>query len=97
MFSTGNNIVTGFAVLLSLAFIMLVLYFTNKMTGTTDDVMIKVVLNILTMLTCVYVIDTVIAFKVKLTSDENKKDLLEIIKLMIASMVAYKFATKNNK
>ena len=85
-------------ILIALTFICGLLYFVNKMfANNTQDILVRFILLVFTALVGVWVVDKVIAFKIKLLADEINKELFDLIKTLILMIFSYYFGTKNNK
>jgi hypothetical protein len=97
MYSTGNNWVTLFAVLISLLMIFSFMYGTYKLfVSGTKDVLVRFILMVFAALTGVYVVDKIIAFKVDLLSKEQSKELFDLIKTLVLMIFSYYFGTQKN-
>ena len=98
MFSYGNLWVMVFGILLGLSIIMSSVYFVNKMfINDTKDVLVRFIILVFTSLVALFIVDKVIAFKIKLLADEINKELFDLIKTLILMIFSYYFGTKNNK
>jgi uncharacterized membrane protein YbjE (DUF340 family) len=98
MFSYGNLWVMVFGIILGLSIIMTSVYFVNKMfVNDTKDVLVRFIILVFTSLVALFVVDKVIAFKIKLLADEINKELFDLIKTLILMIFSYYFGTKNNK
>jgi uncharacterized membrane protein YbjE (DUF340 family) len=98
MFSYGNLWVMVSGILLGLSIIMSSVYFVNKMfVNDTKDVLVRFIILVFTSLVALFVVDKVIAFKIKLLADEINKELFDLIKTLILMIFSYYFGTKNNK
>ena len=98
MFSYGNLWVMVFGILLGLSIIMSSVYFVNKMfVNDTKDVLVRFIILVFTSLVALFIVDTVIAFKIKLLADEINKELFDLIKTLILMIFRYYFGTKNTK
>ena len=85
------------AVLLGLAFIISSLYFVNKMfANDTQEILVRFILLVFTALVGVWVVDKVIAFKIKLLDDEQDKQLFDLIKTLVLLIFSYYFGTKKS-
>ena len=85
------------AVLLGLAFIISCLYFVNKMfANDTQEILVRFILLVFTALVGVWVVDKVIAFKIKLLDDEQDKQLFDLIKTLVLLIFSYYFGTKKS-
>jgi hypothetical protein len=88
--------VTG--IILGLFIIMTSVYFVNKMfVNDTKDVLVRFIILVFTALVALFIVDKVIAFKIKLLADEINKELFDLIKTLILMIFSYYFGTKNNK
>ena len=98
MFSYGNLWVMIFGIILGLSIIMTSVYFVNKMfVNDTKDVLVRFIILVFTALVALFIVDKVIAFKIKLLADEINKELFDLIKTLILMIFSYYFGTKNNK
>ena len=87
--------VTG--IILGLSIIMTSVYFVNKMfVNDTKDVLVRFIILVFTALVALFIVDKVIAFKIKLLADEINKELFDLIKTLILMIFSYYFGTKNN-
>ena len=97
MFSYGNLWVMIFGILLGLSIIISSVYFVNKMfVNDTKDVLVRFIILVFTALVSLFIVDKVIAFKIKLLTDEINKELFDLIKTLILMIFSYYFGTKNN-
>jgi len=97
MFSSNNQFVMIFAVLLGLAFILSSLYFVNKMfANDTQEILVRFILLVFTALVGVWVVDKIIAFKINLLDDEQDKQLFDLIKTLVLLIFSYYFGTKKS-
>jgi uncharacterized membrane protein YbjE (DUF340 family) len=98
MFSYPNLWVMVSGILLGLSIIMSSVYFVNKMfVNDTKDVLVRFIILVFTSLVALFVVDKVIAFRIKLLADEINKELFDLIKTLILMIFSYYFGTKNNK
>jgi len=98
MFSYPNLWVMVSGIVLGLSIIMSSVYFVNKMfINDTKDVLVRFIILVFTSLVALFVVDKVIAFKIKLLADEINKELFDLIKTLILMIFSYYFGTKNNK
>jgi uncharacterized membrane protein YbjE (DUF340 family) len=85
-------------IVLGLSIIMSSVYFVNKMfINDTKDVLVRFIILVFTSLVALFVVDKVIAFRIKLLADEINKELFDLIKTLILMIFSYYFGTKNNK
>jgi len=96
MFSYPNLYVMITGILLALAVIISAVYFVNKMfINETKDVLVRFIILVFTALVGLFIVDKVIAFKIKLLPDEINKELFDLIKTLILMIFSYYFGTKN--
>ena len=97
MFSYPNLWVMLTGILLGLTIIISAVYFVNKMfINDTKDVLVRFIILVFTALVALYIVDKVIAFKIKLLADDTNKELFDLIKTLILMIFSYYFGTKNN-
>jgi hypothetical protein len=88
--------ITG--ILLGLTIIISSVYFVNKMfVNDTKDVLVRFIILVFTALVALFIVDKVIAFKIKLLADDINKELFDLIKTLILMIFSYYFGTKNTK
>ena len=98
MFSYPNLWVMITGIVMGLSIIISSVYFVNKMfINDTKDVLVRFIILVFTSLVALFIVDKVIAFKIKLLADEINKDLFDLIKTLILMIFSYYFGTKNNK
>ena len=98
MFSYPNLWVMISGIVMGLSIIISSVYFVNKMfINDTKDVLVRFIILVFTSLVALFIVDKVIAFKIKLLADEINKDLFDLIKTLILMIFSYYFGTKNNK
>jgi hypothetical protein len=96
MFSYPNIWVMISGIILALCIITGGVYFVNKLfVNSTKDVLVRFILLVFTSLVCLFIVDKVIAFRIKLLTDEMNKDLFDLIKTLILMIFSYYFGTKN--
>jgi len=84
-------------ILLGLSVILGGIYFVNKMfVNETKDVLVRFIILVFTSLVCLFIVDKVIAFKIKLLTDDNNNQLFDLIKTLVLMIFSYYFGTKNN-
>jgi len=94
MFSEGG-ITMIFGILLGLFLIVLSVYFVNKIfVKQTKDVLVRFVILVFTSLVALFIVDKVIAFKIKLISEEQNNQLFDLIKTLVLMIFSYYFGTK---
>ena len=95
MFSSQNQFVMIFAVLLGLAFIIASLYFVNKMfANDTQEILVRFILLVFTALVGVWVVDKIIAFKINLLDEQQDSQLFDLIKTLVLMIFSYYFGSK---
>ena len=98
MFSSPNEYVMIFGVMLGLIFISGCLYFVNKLfANDTQEILVRFILLVFTALVGLFIVDKVVAFKIKLLSEENNNQLFELIKTLVLMIFSYYFGTKKFK
>jgi hypothetical protein len=96
MFSYSNLWVMIFGILLGLSIIISSVYFVNKMfVNDTKDVLVRFIILVFTALVSLFIVDKVIAFRIKLLADDINKELFDLIKTLILMIFSYYFGTKN--
>jgi len=96
MFSYPNLWVMITGILLALSVIISSVYFVNKMfVNETKDVLVRFIILVFTALVGLFIVDKVIAFRIKLLPDEINKELFDLIKTLILMIFSYYFGTKN--
>jgi hypothetical protein len=86
--------ITG--IVLGLAVIISSVYFVNKMfINDTKDVLVRFIILVFTALVALFIVDKVIAFRIKLLAEEINKELFDLIKTLILMIFSYYFGTKN--
>ena len=82
-------------ILLALTFICSLLYFVNKMfANNTQDILVRFILLVFTALVGVWVVDKVIAFKIKLLDEQQGAQLFDLIKTLILMIFSYYFGSQ---
>ena len=94
MFSAGGyTMIAG--ILMGLAFIIGSVFFVNRIfVKQTKDVLVKFVILIFTALVGLFIVDKVIAFKIKLLPDDQNAQLFDLIKTLVLMIFSYYFGTK---
>lgn len=94
MFSTGGYTMI-FGILLGLSLIAASVYFVNKIfVRETKDVLVRFVILVFTSLVALFIVDKVVAFKIKLLPDEQNNQLFDLIKTLVLMIFSYYFGTK---
>jgi hypothetical protein len=97
MFSSGIfTMIIG--IVLGLSLIATSVYFINKIfVKETKDVLVRFVILVFTALVALFIVDKVIAFKIKLLPDEQNNQLFDLIKTLVLMIFSYYFGTKNSE
>lgn len=95
MFNSGGiTMIAG--ILMGLAFIIAGVVFVNKMFfNDTQEILVRFILLIFTALVCLFIVDKVIAFKIKLLNDEQNNSLFDLIKTLVLMIFSYYFGSKS--
>ena len=97
MFSAGGYTMI-FGILLGLGFIIGSIYFINKIfINDTQEILVRFILLVFTALVALFIVDKVVAFKIKLLSDEQNNELFDLIKTLVLLIFSYYFGTKSSK
>lgn len=97
MFSSSNEFVMISGIILALIIILGAVYFINKLfKNDTKDVLVRFVIMVFTALVALFIVDKVIAFKIKLLPDEMNNQLFDLIKTLVLMIFSYYFGTKTN-
>ena len=94
MFSASPYI----GVLVALIFIGVCVWLVIQQTKSliSQDKILFLLIMLTTLLTGVWVSDKIIAFRIQLLTPEESKEIFEIIRNMIATVLGYYFGTKGN-
>lgn len=95
MFNSGGiTMIAG--ILMGLAFIIAGVVFVNKMFfNDTQEILVRFILLIFTALVCLFIVDKVVAFKIKLLNDEQNNSLFDLIKTLVLMIFSYYFGSKS--
>ncbi len=94
MFSEGGYMML-LGIGLGLGLIVSSIYFINKIfVNETKDVLVRFVILVFTALVSLFIVDKVIAFKIKLLPDEQNNQLFDLIKTLVLMIFSYYFGTK---
>lgn len=97
MFSYPNLWVMILGILLGLTFITSTVYYVNKLfVSTTKDVLVRFIILVFAALVALFIVDKVIAFKIKLLPDEQNAQLFDLIKTLVLMIFSYYFGTQKN-
>jgi hypothetical protein len=96
MFSAGGfTMILG--ILLALGFIVGSIYFISKIfINDTQEILVRFILLVFTALVALFIVDKVIAFKIKLVSEEQNNQLFDLIKTLTLMIFSYYFGTKKS-
>ena len=98
MFSYPNLWVMILGILLGLAFITSTVYYVNKLfVSSTKDVLVRFIILVFAALVALFIVDKVIAFKIKLLPDEQNAQLFDLIKTLVLMIFSYYFGTQQNE
>lgn len=94
MFSAGGyTMMVG--IVLALTLIMTSVFFINRIfVNETKDVLVRFVILVFTALVSLFIVDKVVAFKIKLLPDEQNNQLFDLIKTLVLMIFSYYFGTK---
>ena len=82
-------------ILMGLALIIASVYYANRIfVNETKDVLVKFVILVFTSLVALFVVDKVMAFKIKLLPDDQNAQLFDLIKTLVLMIFSYYFGTK---
>lgn len=96
MFSSGGWMMLV-GILLGLFLIASSVFFINKIfVKETKDVLVRFVILVFTALVSLFIVDKVIAFKIKLIPDEQNNQLFDLIKTLVLMIFSYYFGTKTS-
>ena len=91
----SNGYIMILGILMGLSLIMASVYFINKIfVNQTRDVLVRFVILVFTALVSLFIVDKVIAFKIKLLPDEQNNQLFDLIKTLVLMIFSYYFGTK---
>ena len=95
MFSEGGVLIMVSGILLGLFVIGGAVYYVNKMfADNTQEILVRFILLIFTSLVALFIVDKVIAWQVKLLSEEQNGHLFDLIKTLVLMIFSYYFGTK---
>ncbi len=97
MFSTPHLWVMLLGVFTGLLFIIGCVVYVNRLfVSQTKDVLVRFILLVFAALVGVFIVDKVIAFQIKLLTDEVNSQLFELIKTLTLMIFSYYFGTQKN-
>jgi len=98
MFSYPNLWVMMTGVFLGLTFIVSSVVYVNKLfVNETKDVLVRFILLVFAALVGVFIVDKVIAFKIKLLTDDMNNQLFDLIKTLTLMIFSYYFGTQRKE
>jgi uncharacterized membrane protein YbjE (DUF340 family) len=98
MFSYPNLWVMVAGIILGLAFITTTVYYVNKLfVSSTKDVLVRFIILVFASLVALFIVDKVVAFKIKLLPDEQNAQLFDLIKTLVLMIFSYYFGTQKNE
>lgn len=97
MFSHPDLWVMFSGIVLGLIVIAGSVFFVNKLfVDATKDVLVRFIILVFTALVGLFIVDKVIAFKIKLLAEEVNNQLFDLIKTLILMIFSYYFGTQKN-
>jgi uncharacterized membrane protein YbjE (DUF340 family) len=94
MFSQGGIVMIA-GILLGLLVIGGSVYYVNKMfANPAQEILVRFILLVFTSLVALFIVDKVIAWQVKLLSEEQNSQLFDLIKTLVLMIFSYYFGTK---
>ncbi len=97
MFSNPNLWVMITGILMGLAFIISTVYYINKLfVNDTKDVLVRFIILVFAALVALFIVDKVIAFKIKLLPEEQNAQLFDLIKTLVLMIFSYYFGTQKS-
>lgn len=97
MFSSANVWIMSLGVILGLIFIISTIVYVNKLfVHSTKDVLVRFIILVFAALVAVFIVDKVIAFKVKLLTDDMNGQLFDLIKTLVLMIFSYYFGTQKS-
>ena len=94
MFSEGGIVMVA-GILLGLVVIGASVYFVNRLFASdTQEILVRFILLVFTSLVALFIVDKVIAWQVKLLSEEQNSQLFDLIKTLVLMIFSYYFGTK---
>ena len=96
MFSEGGFVMI-LGILLALGFIVGSIYFVSRIfINDTQEILVRFILLVFTALVALCIVDKVIAFRIKLVSEEQNNQLFDLIKTLTLMIFSYYFGTKKS-
>jgi len=95
MFNEGG-ITMIIGIITSLLLIIGSVYYVSKLfRNDTKEVLVKFIILVFTSLVALFIVDKVIAFKIKLVNDEQNTELFNLIKTLVLMVFSYYFGTRS--
>jgi uncharacterized membrane protein YbjE (DUF340 family) len=95
MLSSSNPWIMICGILLGLAFIIATVNYINRLfVHSTKDVLVRFIILVFASLVALFVVDKLIAFKIKLLSDDINTQLFDLIKTLVLMIFSYYFGTQ---
>jgi hypothetical protein len=84
-------------ILFALGFVVGSVYYINKIfVNDTQEILVRFILLVFTSLVALFIVDKIVAFKIKLVSDEQNNQLFDLIKTLVLMIFSYYFGTKKS-
>lgn len=97
MFSNPNLWVMIAGILIGLGFIISSALYVNKLfVNETKDVLVRFIIMVFAALVALFIVDKVIAFKIKLLPEDQNAQLFDLIKTLVLMIFSYYFGTQKN-
>jgi ABC-type transport system involved in cytochrome bd biosynthesis fused ATPase/permease subunit len=94
MFASGG-VMMIIGVLTGLLVIAGSVYFMYKiLVNSTQEILVRFILLVFTSLVALFIVDKVVAWQVKLLSDQQNNELFDLIKTLVLMIFSYYFGTK---
>jgi len=95
MFNNGNPIIVAIAVLFSMVFIGISVFYVNKLfANQTKDLLVRFILLVFGALVAVFIVDKVVAFGMPLLSVAQNENLFDLIKTLTLMIFSYYFGSQ---
>lgn len=95
MFSSPHTFIMVFAVMFSIVFISVGVWYVNKLfSNSTQDILVRFILMVFASLVGVFVVDKVVAFKINLLSEQQNSELFDLIKTLTLMIFSYYFGSQ---
>jgi surface polysaccharide O-acyltransferase-like enzyme len=98
MFNSTNQYIVYIAVLFSMFFIVLAVWYVNKLfLAENKDLLVRFILLVFGALVAVFVVDKVVAFGMPLLSVQQNENLFDLIKTLTLMIFSYYFGTQKHQ